>query len=492
MKRTTKLLVVIATAVSTVAFAGVGWTYWSTIGSGAASATVGTVASPSNVQATSAAGSGTVGVTWTGVASPSGVSADLGYWVQRSKDGGAYTNACGSSHTSPLAPSTVSSCNDTSLADGSYTYKVTAVFRSWTAASSPSSAVAVSNFGPLDHFLLTAPSTATAGTPFGLTVTAQDATNRTVATFAGQVHFTSTDSQATSGSGLPADYTFTTGAGADNGVHVFANEVTLKTAGNRTVSVSGSGKSGTSATITVSPATVTSLVLAAASTTPTAGVADSLTITAKDAYGNTATGYTGDKSLTFGGASAIGSFIPTVTNKAGDATSFGGATTIAFTSGVATVSGSANGVMTLYKAETASITVSDGTISNGTGLSVTVAAASPSALCFIGATSCTGATYSVAQDGTKTFAVGMVDSYGNAATRTVAVIINVTKSSPSNQGGSVTPAGNQTIAIGTSQAPTPITVRGDNNASGHTTTATATWSSGGTTITSATLSVTTQ
>ena len=46
--------------------------------------------------------------------------------------------------------------------------------------------------------------------------------------------------------------------------------------------------------------------------------------------------------------------------------------------GVATVSGSGNGAMTLYKAETAKITVSDGTLGNGSGTSVTVGAASAS------------------------------------------------------------------------------------------------------------------
>src|SRR5207245_7603428 len=136
-------------------------------------------------------------------------------------------------------------------------------------------------------FLVAAPSAATAGTPFDVTVTAQDVSNNTVTTFAGPVHFTSTDAQATSGSGLPADYTFTTGAGHDNGVHLFTNGATLKTAGSKTVSVSSGGKSGTSATITVSPAGLASL------TVPTpgaqlAGTAFNVTVTALDAYGNPA------------------------------------------------------------------------------------------------------------------------------------------------------------------------------------------------------------
>ena len=115
--------------------------------------------------------------------------------------------------------------------------------------------------------------------------------------------------------------------------------------------------------------------MTAASVTPTAGVADNLTITAKDTYGNTATTYTGSHNVTFGGASSIGAFNPTVTSGAGTVTNFGTVTAITFTNGVATVAGANNGVMKLYKAEAALVTVTDGSISNGAGLSVTVAAA---------------------------------------------------------------------------------------------------------------------
>ena len=80
----------------------------------------------------------------------------------------------------------------------------------------------------------------------------------------------------------------------------------------------------------------------------------------QDTYGNTVTAYTGSQSLTFSGAGAVGANNPTVTNSAAAAVNFGTATAISFTNGVATVSGSDNGVMRLYKAETANITVSEG------------------------------------------------------------------------------------------------------------------------------------
>lgn len=114
--------------------------------------------------------------------------------------------------------------------------------------------------------------------------------------------------------------------------------------------------------------------LTAVTTTPTAGATDNLTATAKDSAGNTVTSYGGDQTLTFSGASTIGANQPTVTSKTGTAVAFGTAETITFTSGVATVSGSNNGVMKLYKAETASVTVSDGTHTGS--ISVTVGPAS--------------------------------------------------------------------------------------------------------------------
>jgi hypothetical protein len=53
---------------------------------------------------------------------------------------------------------------------------------------------------------------------------------------------------------LPADYTFTTGAGGDNGVHTFSGGVTLVTLGDQTLTVTDNVSSITgSLTITVGP-----------------------------------------------------------------------------------------------------------------------------------------------------------------------------------------------------------------------------------------------
>jgi hypothetical protein len=66
------------------------------------------------------------------------------------------------------------------------------------------------------------------------------------------VTFSTTDPD--SGVVLPADYTFTTDVGGDNGVHSFSGAVTLVTAGDQTLTLTDtvSGIAG-SATITVGP-----------------------------------------------------------------------------------------------------------------------------------------------------------------------------------------------------------------------------------------------
>ena len=86
-------------------------------------------------------------------------------------------------------------------------------------------------------------------------------------------------------------------------------------------------------------------------------------VTAKDAYGNTDTGYSGAKSLTYSGASSSTNPVtaPTVTNSTPAAIGFGSGTTNTFTNGVSNTAGGV-GSMTLYKAEAATIAVTDGTL----------------------------------------------------------------------------------------------------------------------------------
>jgi alpha-tubulin suppressor-like RCC1 family protein len=145
--------------------------------------------------------------------------------------------------------------------------------------------------------------------------------------------------------------------------------------------------------------------MTAATTTPIAGTTDNLSITALDAYGNTATSYTGAHNITFSGAGSIRTYDPTVTNNAGTATKFGTATTITFTNGVS----SAGGVMTLYRAQTANIVASDGAHNNGSGLQITVIPAALNAL------SLAAEKVVVRPGATDQLTVRAIDTYGNTA-----------------------------------------------------------------------------
>ena len=97
----------------------------------------------------------------------------------------------------------------------------------------------------LDHFVVTAPGSATAGTAFNVGVTAADVVGNIVTNYTGTIAFTSTDAYAAFS---PLSYDFLP---ADNGSRTFVDGATLLTAGTHTVSVTGSSKSGTSGTITV-------------------------------------------------------------------------------------------------------------------------------------------------------------------------------------------------------------------------------------------------
>ena len=102
---------------------------------------------------------------------------------------------------------------------------------------------------PVDHFAVSAPSTAAAGSSFSVTVTAQDASNNTVPTYSGTVALTSTDGLAT----LPANSTLT------NGTKTFT--VTLAATGNQTVTATDTVTNtitGVSGTIAVSASLPTS------------------------------------------------------------------------------------------------------------------------------------------------------------------------------------------------------------------------------------------
>jgi subtilisin-like proprotein convertase family protein len=174
---------------------------------------------------------------------------------------------------------------------------VTATDTATPAVSGISNGVTVTH-AALSQFVVSAfPTPAVAGAPFGFTLTAADAFGNPVDTYAGTVHFTTSDAHP--GVALPSDYTFTTGAGGDNGVHVFTDTsggtATLLTAGTQTLTATDTvnGTLTGQGSILVAPAAPSVVQVQGFPTTITAGVQGSFTVTLFDPFGNLATNFTG-------------------------------------------------------------------------------------------------------------------------------------------------------------------------------------------------------
>jgi len=151
-----------------------------------------------------------------------------------------------------------------------------------------SAAVAVSP-AAASQLVVSAPTSATAGTAILLRVTAEDPFNNTATTYGGTIHFSTTDAQTR----LTIDSTLSSGTG------LFFE--TLKTSGNQTVTATDtvtSSITGTSAAVAVSATAATHFVVVASSGSVTAGAVLNFTVTAEDRYNNTATSYGGTVAIT--------------------------------------------------------------------------------------------------------------------------------------------------------------------------------------------------
>jgi hypothetical protein len=155
---------------------------------------------------------------------------------------------------------------------------------SWTYQSIPVPPTASLTFTPIV-------ATATAGTPFAITITALDAGGHRVA-YTGTLHFTSlTDPQGV----VPANYTFTA---ADNGQHTFM--VTLKTAGNQAVTFNDVANPALAGLVgaSVSPAAASTLSVTEFPSPTASGASAGFIVTARDPYGNVAPSYRGTVHIT--------------------------------------------------------------------------------------------------------------------------------------------------------------------------------------------------
>jgi hypothetical protein len=232
--------------------------------------------------------------------------------------------------------------------------------------------------------VVSTPATATAGVAQAVTVTAVDQFGNVADSYGGTVVLSSSDAQA----GLPASYKFAT---KDNGVHTF--DVSLKTAGTRSVTVQDAANAftATQSGISVAASSVAGSFVVTGFPATTAGVAQSFTVTAKDAFGNMCTGYTG--TVVFASSDAQAGLPASYTFNAADAG------THAFSA-------------TLKTAGTQSMTVKDAASANvlGSQSGISVNAAATIASISISGFSPTRA------GAVQTFTVKARDAYGNVCT----------------------------------------------------------------------------
>jgi hypothetical protein len=158
------------------------------------------------------------------------------------------------------------------------------------------------------HFSVTpATTTPTAGTGFNFTVAALDASNATVNSYAGTVHFSSSDSQAV----LPANSSLTSGTGTFS--------ATLKTSGIQTITATDTASSSiasTSSPTTVSAAATSQFSITAPASANT-GKAFNFSVAAKDPFSNTVSTYSGTLHFTSSDAKATLPGNATLTNGTG-------------------------------------------------------------------------------------------------------------------------------------------------------------------------------
>jgi probable HAF family extracellular repeat protein len=240
--------------------------------------------------------------------------------------------------------------------------------------------------GAVAHFTVDLfPGSERAGVTATFQVIVQDAYGNTVPTYTGTVHFTSSDPNTAVR--LPPDYTFENG---DYGNRVLFH-ATLDTAGTQTITATdtvNSAITGKQIGIVIAPAAVTHFRVYAFPNPTIAGVGHTVTVAAKDIYGNTVTSYTGMVSL--GSSDPLAVLPGSYTFSAADA-------------GIHTF-----GVV-LRTAGSQSITVTGAVIGTITGSEVIIVQpATAQQLLIYGPTSVTAGV-------PQTYAVEVLDAYGNIA-----------------------------------------------------------------------------
>jgi hypothetical protein len=203
-------------------------------------------------------------------------------------------------------------------------------------------------------FSVPTPSEQEAGVAFNVTLTATDEWGNTATSYAGKktiVWSGPASSPSAKAPSYPATVTFTAGVGAAASIKLYDAQTTTLKAVEGTIE-------GTSVSFTVKAAAAKKFTVPTPSEQE-AGVAFNVTLTAIDEYSNTATGYTGAKTIAWS--------VP-LSSPSGQAPEY--PTAVTFTAGVGTAS-----ALKLYDAQSTTLKAKEGTIEATTG-SFTVKAAS--------------------------------------------------------------------------------------------------------------------
>ncbi|MGO8826430.1 MAG: hypothetical protein ACLQU9_14500, partial [Acidimicrobiales bacterium] len=270
-----------------------------------------------------------------------------------------------------------------------YDVQTTTITASQGGLSGTSTSFAVNGAAPAT-FNVSNPGAQVVGTPFSVGITAVDAYGNTATGYTGPQTL-AFSGPANSPNGhvptYPASVTFTNGAGTASPITLY--DVQASTS----LTVTQGSVTGNSGNFAVTGSGAATAYAVANPGTQTAGTAFSVTLTATDAYGNTATGYGGAKAITFSGpANSPNGHVPTYP------------ASVTFTNGVGTASG-----ITLYDAQSTTLTATLGSVT-GTSTSFTVNGAA------------TAASLNVTNPGGQvagtSFGLGItaIDAYGNTAT----------------------------------------------------------------------------
>jgi hypothetical protein len=296
-------LVILWAAALSFALGNAAWSYFDLGATSGGSVKVASLNAPANVMATFPnPGQRTVDVAWTAPPEPVGIVLD-GYYVTRYLNS-VPTQACG---TSPSALTTSLACQDANLSSNTYSYSVTAVFRSWSSAAT-STDVTVPEPALTSFSLDVITPTPVAGRNTSVGIIAHDQYGAVFSTYNGAecLNFTgpgnapngrapSFTNAGTCTGGNVVD--FVSGVGTAN--------MTLYDAQSTTLNVTDVPTSVTSSTtLSVTPGSLQSLAVAPQTLTPVAGTPFGANLTAFDEYGNVDTSYTGSQCVAFSGPTA--------------------------------------------------------------------------------------------------------------------------------------------------------------------------------------------